>query len=130
MNHFKLAHRASLAFVLVAASLTGCSGNNTPDGGNDASDIATNDVVRNDVTTADGSDVVTTTDGDTDVVETDAQTDVPTDTTGCTGDGGCWACAPTTDLQYLNHCTGSSCSHFDNTRATRLQPDGGLPPLP
>lgn len=32
----------------------------------------------------------------------------------CSGDGGCYSCAPTTDLQFLNHCTNSQCAPFDN----------------
>jgi hypothetical protein len=49
----------------------------------------------------------------------------------CTGDGGCWSCAPVTQPEFLNQCTGSQCSGFDNaSRLQGLYPDGGLPPLP
>ncbi len=42
--------------------------------------------------------------------------------------GGCYACPPTSDPEYLNACT-TGCIAFDNTRVTKL--DGGvLPPLP
>jgi len=58
----------------------------------------------------------------------DAQPDV--DAAACTSDSGCWSCTPTTTPQFLNQCTGSTCSPFAN--ATRLPNyDGGaLPPLP
>ncbi len=56
----------------------------------------------------------------------DASSDV-----NCVGDGGCWACAPTTSAEIINRCTASSCARFDNrARLPRLLPDGGLPPLP
>ena len=32
----------------------------------------------------------------------------------CSGDGGCYSCTPTTDLQYLNRCSNSLCAPFDN----------------
>jgi hypothetical protein len=47
----------------------------------------------------------------------------------CTTDAGCWSCTPTTTPEFLNQCTSSQCSPFDNW--TRLPNyDGGLPPLP
>jgi hypothetical protein len=57
---------------------------------------------------------------------------VPTDTAGCVGDGGCFACKPTSSEQFLNHCSGSSCSPFDNAvRIPAATWDGGkLPPVP
>lgn len=71
----------------------------------------------------------------TDVVDaatTDVPVDVPVDSgASCAGDGGCYACAPSTTAQFLNHCTGASCTPFNNTaRLPRLLADGGLPPLP
>ncbi len=48
----------------------------------------------------------------------------------CTGDAGCYACAPKTTEQFLNACTSSQCEPFDRARLTHLRPDGGLPPLP
>jgi hypothetical protein len=48
----------------------------------------------------------------------------------CTGDAGCYACAPKTNDQFLNACTGAECQPFDKKRLTHLRPDGGLPPLP
>jgi hypothetical protein len=48
----------------------------------------------------------------------------------CTGDAGCYACAPKTNEQFLNACTDSQCAPFDRKRLTHLRPDGGLPPLP
>lgn len=68
----------------------------------------------------------------TDTPGTDVPADSgPVDAGSCVGDGGCFACAPTTSVQFLNRCTSSSCTRFDNaTRLTRLNADGGLPPLP
>ncbi len=52
----------------------------------------------------------------------------PRDAAGCTSDSGCWSCTPATPGEFLNQCTSSQCSPFDN--ATRLPNyDGGLPPL-
>lgn len=45
-----------------------------------------------------------------------------------TGEDGCFNC-PETDLQYLNRCADGDCVLFDNTRLTKLKPDGSLPPL-
>jgi hypothetical protein len=46
----------------------------------------------------------------------------------CTTDAGCWSCIPTTSPEFLNQCTGSQCSPFDNLQ--RLPDyDGSLPPL-
>jgi len=53
------------------------------------------------------------------------------DAGSCLGTGGCWSCAPTTQVQFLNACTGAGCSPFDNrARLPLLNPDGTLPPLP
>jgi hypothetical protein len=49
----------------------------------------------------------------------------------CGEDGGCYACPPTTDLQFANACTDSQCQPFDNRqRLKNLRSDGGLTPLP
>lgn len=57
--------------------------------------------------------------------------DVPGDGGSCVGDGGCYACAPSSTAQFLNRCTGASCSPFNNSaRLPLLRADGGLPPLP
>jgi hypothetical protein len=63
--------------------------------------------------------------------ETAVDTGTP-DTAGCVGDGGCFSCKPTTNEQFLDHCSGSSCSPFDNkTRIPAATWDGGaLPPVP
>jgi hypothetical protein len=47
----------------------------------------------------------------------------------CQVDGGCYACAPTTNDQFLNACTDAKCTAFDRSRLTKLV-DGGLPPIP
>ena len=44
--------------------------------------------------------------------------------------GGCYACTPGDDSEYLNECTGATCIPFDNTRVTLLGPGGTLPQLP
>jgi hypothetical protein len=50
------------------------------------------------------------------------------DAAACTTDAGCWSCVPTNTNQFLNQCTTSQCSPFNN--ALRLPDyDGGLPPL-
>jgi hypothetical protein len=50
------------------------------------------------------------------------------DASVCGADGGCYKCTPTTNVEFLNQCTASSCTPFDN--AARLPNyDGGLPPL-
>ena len=48
----------------------------------------------------------------------------------CTGDASCYACTPKTTNEFLNACTDATCKHFDNSRCTKLSPDGGLPMLP
>jgi hypothetical protein len=45
-----------------------------------------------------------------------------------TGEDGCFNC-PTTDREYLNRCTTGDCVPFDNSRLTKLNPDGSLPDL-
>ena len=49
-----------------------------------------------------------------------------------TSDAGlaCYACAPATVPEFENACSGATCVPFDDTRLTKLLPDGGLPPLP
>ena len=68
--------------------------------------------------------------GPVDAGPTDAGADAgPCD---ATGDGGCYACPPTTTSQFLNQCTGAQCSGFSNTvriPSNDFLPDGGLPPL-
>lgn len=84
-----------------------------------------------------GADVADVTDASTDVasdasadVTTDAITDAPSDAS-CVGDGGCYACPPTTSAQIITRCTAASCARFDNAaRLPRLLADGGLPALP
>jgi hypothetical protein len=69
----------------------------------------------------------------TDAPATDAPaTDVPANDGGsCAGDGGCYACAPSTTAQFLNRCTTASCAPFNNAvRLPLLRADGSLPPLP
>ena len=41
----------------------------------------------------------------------------------------CYPCAPLSNEQLLNACTGAQCIPFDRSRLTNLL-DGGLPPLP
>jgi hypothetical protein len=54
---------------------------------------------------------------------------------GCTnpagfGGKGCYSCPAVNREEWLNACTDSTCSPFDNARVTRLLPDGSLPDLP
>jgi hypothetical protein len=52
----------------------------------------------------------------------------PEDAVACTADSGCWSCTPQTPTEFLNQCTSSQCSPFNN--AQRLPDyDGSLPPL-
>lgn len=72
----------------------------------------------------------------------DIQVDISTADTGkdssgadvpvnCDGSGGCYACPPTTTLQFLNQCNTLSSAPFDNkARLPLLNADGSLPPLP
>jgi hypothetical protein len=46
------------------------------------------------------------------------------------GPVGCYACAPKTEPQFLNQCTGSQCSHYDNVANLPLYNGGNLPALP
>lgn len=71
----------------------------------------------------------TTVQPDTDTIDTpDAEPDVPV---SCDGPGGCYACPPTTQDQFLNACTDAAFAVFDNAaRLPLLNADGSLPPLP
>jgi hypothetical protein len=46
----------------------------------------------------------------------------------CSTDGGCYKCTPTTNEEFLNQCTASSCAPFNNGQRLPNY-DGGLPPL-
>jgi hypothetical protein len=48
----------------------------------------------------------------------------------CTSEAGCWDCAPTENVHFLNACTDASCSPFDNVARLPLYNNGDLPPLP
>lgn len=67
-----------------------------------------------------------------DVPATDVPSDAgPTDGGSCVGDGGCYACAPSSTEQFLNRCTRAACAPFNNAaRLPLLRADGALPPLP
>jgi hypothetical protein len=60
------------------------------------------------------------------------EVDTGTPDANCFGDGGCFACPPRTNDQFLNRCSGSQCSKFDDkTRIPSSVWDGGaLPPVP
>lgn len=49
---------------------------------------------------------------------------------GCRSSSGCFSCAPSGTIEFLNACTNSECSPFDNRILRHLLPDGALPPLP
>ena len=45
--------------------------------------------------------------------------------------GQCYPCKPSSDPQYLNACTDSTCVPFDDkARVTKLPLDGALPQVP
>jgi len=48
---------------------------------------------------------------------------------GCTEDG-CYSCEPTRTEHFLDACTESQCSPFDNAARLPLFADGDLPPVP
>lgn len=48
----------------------------------------------------------------------------------CDGPNGCYSCPPKTGTQFLNACTGSQCSPFDNVARLPLYNNGTLPPIP
>jgi hypothetical protein len=67
----------------------------------------------------------------------DASNDGPTfdalpdvDAAACTSDAGCWSCPPSSTSQFLNQCTNSTCSPFDNGSRVPSYDGGALPPLP
>lgn len=51
------------------------------------------------------------------------------DAAACTADSGCWSCTPTTEPQFLNQCTSSTCVPFDNLSRLPGYDGGALPPL-
>lgn len=62
-----------------------------------------------------------------------ALTDAGIDAATCDptpGANGCYPCAPKTDAEFLNHCSGSQCSPFDNAARLPLYNGGKLPTLP
>jgi hypothetical protein len=48
----------------------------------------------------------------------------------CTSAEGCWDCAPTQNVHFLNACTDAACSPFDNVARLPLYNGGDLPPIP
>jgi hypothetical protein len=43
----------------------------------------------------------------------------------------CFACPASTNLEFLNACSGSMCEPFDDSkRLTKVYADGGFPPVP
>lgn len=48
----------------------------------------------------------------------------------CNGPNDCYSCPPKTGNQFLNACTGSQCSPFDNVARLPLYNNGNLPPIP
>jgi hypothetical protein len=48
----------------------------------------------------------------------------------CNGPNNCYKCPPVAELQFLNQCTASQCSPFDNAARLPLYNNGNLPPLP
>jgi hypothetical protein len=58
--------------------------------------------------------------------------DAGPDAGSCEGEDGCWSCAPTTSVHFLNRCTDAICDPFPVTQARLplLRADGTVPPLP
>ena len=48
----------------------------------------------------------------------------------CDGPSGCYSCPPKTGNQFLNACTNSQCSPFDNVARLPLYNNGNLPAIP
>jgi hypothetical protein len=48
----------------------------------------------------------------------------------CDGPNGCYSCPPKTGAQFLNACTTTQCSPFDNVKRLPLYNNGNLPPIP
>ena len=48
----------------------------------------------------------------------------------CDGPNGCYSCPPKTGSQFLNACTSTQCSPFDNGKRLPLYNNGNLPPIP
>jgi hypothetical protein len=48
----------------------------------------------------------------------------------CDGPNGCYSCAPKTGNQFLDACTTSQCSPFDNVARLPLYNNGNLPAIP
>jgi hypothetical protein len=49
----------------------------------------------------------------------------------CQSPSGCFACSPTSDLEFFSACTDATCVPFDNrARLKNLAEDGSLKPLP
>ena len=72
-------------------------------------------------------------DGSVDAAVADAGPDASADAepdANCHGDGGCYACAPQTTTEFLNHCTNGQCTPFDNEARLPLYNHGSLPPAP
>jgi hypothetical protein len=60
----------------------------------------------------------------------DAGNNTPLDAgPNCVGDGGCYACPPTSYLQIINACTNAA-TVSKTPVVPMLYPDGGFPPLP
>ena len=69
---------------------------------------------------------------DTGVADTGEVVDTGTPDANCFGDGGCFNCAPKTNDQFLNRCSGTQCSKFDDRARipTSVWDGGALPPVP
>jgi hypothetical protein len=51
------------------------------------------------------------------------------DAASCAADAGCWSCTPSTTAEFLNQCTASQCTPFDNLQRLPDYDGGALPPL-
>jgi hypothetical protein len=48
----------------------------------------------------------------------------------CTTDAGCFACEPSSLVDFLNACTEGQCAPFDNGRLPLYEPGKPLPVIP
>jgi hypothetical protein len=138
--------RGAFTALTLALSLAACGDDvedTPPDGGSPLRDLGGDVDGRTSVDAGVDADtpVDAGVDADTPVDAGDAEGGAPLDAGdvdagtpdagSCTGAGGCWSCAPTTRVEFLNACTSAGCSPFDNrARLPLLNPDGTLPPLP
>jgi hypothetical protein len=100
------------------------------DAGKDASVTDSSEVVPDaDAAKADTSTEPVADAGDAGDGASDAGQEAAVDAASCAADGGCWSCTPASTPEFLNQCTSSECSPFDNLQRLPDYDGGSLPPL-